>query len=56
MNILKGTPLRVHLAPEWKDVDTLDDLRDLFERNRNTGFDKSRTLAYLIRHRERLFS
>jgi len=55
MAILKGALLRVHIAPERRDVDTLDDLRDLFERNRGTAFDKSRTMAYLIRHRERLF-
>ena len=56
LDILKGASLRVHLAPEWKDVDTLGDLRDLYERNRDTAFDKSRTMTYLIKHRERLFS
>jgi rSAM/selenodomain-associated transferase 1 len=56
LDILKGASLRVHLAPEWKDVDALGDLRDLYERNRDTAFDKSRTMTYLIKHRERLFS
>lgn len=55
MDLLNEAALRTHRAPERKDVDTLDDLRDLFERNRNTAFDKSRTMAYLIKHRERLF-
>jgi hypothetical protein len=53
---LKRASLRVHIAPEWTDVDTLDDLRDLYERNRDTAFDKSRTMTYLIKNRERLFS
>jgi rSAM/selenodomain-associated transferase 1 len=55
LDILKGASLRVHIAPEWKDVDTLGDLRALYERNRDTAFDKSRTMTYLIKHRERLF-
>jgi len=56
LDLLKGASLRVHIAPEWKDVDTLDDLRALYERKRDTAFDKSRTMTYLVKHRERLFS
>jgi glycosyltransferase A (GT-A) superfamily protein (DUF2064 family) len=55
MSILHGASLRVHLVPEWQDVDTLDDLKSLFERNRDTIFDKSRTMAYLVKHRGRFF-
>jgi hypothetical protein len=37
-------------------VDTPDDLRDLYERNRHTAFHKSKTMTYLTRRRDRLFS
>jgi rSAM/selenodomain-associated transferase 1 len=55
MDILKKSSLRMHLVPQWKDVDTLEDLKALFERNRNSGFTESRTMTYLIRNRTRLF-
>jgi rSAM/selenodomain-associated transferase 1 len=55
MDILHGSSLRVHLLPQWKDVDTLEDLKAFFERNRNSGFDESRTMTYLIKNRNRLF-
>jgi rSAM/selenodomain-associated transferase 1 len=51
MSILHGASLRVHLMPERQDVDTLDDLKSFFERNRDTTFDKSRTMAYLINNK-----
>ncbi len=53
LSIVKRASLRVHLVPEWQDVDTQDDLKSLFERNRNTAFDKSRTMAYLMKNRSR---
>jgi len=55
MDILKESSLRVHLVPQWKDVDTLEDLKALFERDRNSGFNESRTMTYLMRNRTRLF-
>lgn len=56
MGILHEASLRVHLVPEWQDVDTKDDLKSLFERNRDTTFDKSRTMAYLMENRDRFLS
>lgn|SRR5574341_178774 len=56
MNILRGASLRVHLMPQWHDVDTLDDLKELCARGRGQEFDKSRTMAYLRMHKNRLFS
>jgi rSAM/selenodomain-associated transferase 1 len=35
----------VHQLPLWRDVDTPEDLRDLFKRHRNTPFANSRTMA-----------
>ena len=56
MSILRRASLRVHLVPEWQDVDTRDDLKSLFDRNKGTIFDKSQTMAYLMRNRSRFFS
>ncbi len=46
---LKSYPARIHFAPRWRDVDTVDDLRALYERTKDTAFHESRTLAYLLR-------
>jgi rSAM/selenodomain-associated transferase 1 len=56
MIIMHRASLQVHLVPEWQDVDTQDDLKSLFERNGDTIFDKSRTMAYLMKNRGRFFS
>ncbi len=37
----------VHLLPEWRDVDTPEDLRDLMARNAKSPFAPSRTMKYL---------
>jgi rSAM/selenodomain-associated transferase 1 len=42
----------LHMLPMWRDVDTREDLRNLFERNRCTPFAQSKTMAYLGNHRE----
>jgi len=55
MDIMQDSSLRVHLVPQWKDVDSLEDLKALFERNRNTGFNQSLTMAYLMKNAYRLF-
>jgi rSAM/selenodomain-associated transferase 1 len=47
LEILRDASLRIHLAPEWGDVDTKEDLTALAARSRGTIFDKSRTMAYL---------
>jgi hypothetical protein len=41
--------------PQWRDVDTIDDLKALFERGRTAGCDESRTMVYLRLHKDRLF-
>jgi rSAM/selenodomain-associated transferase 1 len=47
LNILKEHQKKTHLLPEWYDVDTLEDLKSLLVRNRNTAFRQSKTYAYL---------
>jgi rSAM/selenodomain-associated transferase 1 len=45
MKVFERAGHRVHILPEWRDVDTLDDLRSLYMRNRNTGFRDSLTMS-----------
>ncbi len=48
IDILKTRGSRVHILPEWRDVDTLDDLKALFSENRDTAFAASATMKYLL--------
>jgi rSAM/selenodomain-associated transferase 1 len=41
----KGLSLRT--LPTWNDIDTLADLKDLFQRHRQTAFSSSQTISYL---------
>jgi len=45
MEIFLRSGMRVHVLPEWNDVDTLSDLRALFVRNMDTWFAKSRSMS-----------
>ena len=47
MEIFLRNSYKVHTLPILRDVDTIDDLRDLFDRNRNTEFIRSKTMSHL---------
>ena len=47
MAILQNSALSIDQAPKWNDVDTVEDLRALCKRSKDTEFDKSRTMTYL---------
>jgi uncharacterized protein len=49
MHILEQQRIRVHVLPEWRDVDNAADLRSLFHRNRGTSFLQSKTMQYLLK-------
>ncbi len=55
VDIARAAKRSLHLAPEWNDVDSVQDLRKLFKRNESTGFTGSRTMTYLRIHRKDLF-
>ncbi len=55
MGLFKRSGYRVHRLPEWRDVDTLEDLRALLLRNTRTDFRTSGTMTYLIRNRKEIF-
>jgi rSAM/selenodomain-associated transferase 1 len=45
MEIFRLSRYRVHTLPQWNDVDTFDDLRALFHRNRTTEFGRSQSMS-----------
>jgi rSAM/selenodomain-associated transferase 1 len=47
LNILEQHQRKTYLLPEWYDVDTLEDLKAMVVRNKNTAFRQSKTYAYL---------
>jgi rSAM/selenodomain-associated transferase 1 len=47
LEVLERQQRRVYLLPEWHDVDTLADLKDMLSRNRKTAFKNSKTFACL---------
>jgi len=44
---IKRTNHSLSLLPMWSDVDTIDDLKNLMKRNKNTGFKSSDTISFL---------
>jgi rSAM/selenodomain-associated transferase 1 len=55
MQILDRSGQQVLQLPLWRDVDTLDDLRDLVTRNGDTAFRRSRTMNCLNRDQFNIF-
>jgi rSAM/selenodomain-associated transferase 1 len=47
MDALEKSTLQVSVLPEWQDVDTVDDIQDLYMRNRGSAFKTSKTMAVL---------
>lgn len=47
---IKKANRTVHLLPSWSDVDTVNDLRNLVTRAKNTSFKSSRTITYIRQH------
>jgi uncharacterized protein len=56
MDVLRKKRYRVHILPEKRDIDTLEDLRAFFEHNRNTRFADSGTMAFIRNNLNKLFS
>ena len=49
LSLLKAAEQKVYILPAWRDVDTLEDLKELMVRAEQTGFSGSRTLSHLAR-------
>ena len=52
MEIFRKHSCKVHILPQWRDVDTPEDLRAFYERNRNTAFVHSRTMGFIKRMKD----
>ena len=48
IDIFQQYSSKVHVLPQWFDVDTPADLRELINRNRNAAFNKSKTFTCLL--------
>jgi uncharacterized protein len=55
IGILKRNDRKIHILPEWQDIDRLDDLKALFDRNRDTEFAHSRTMVFLSANSKTIF-
>jgi len=47
LKILREKNCSAHFLPELRDVDTLEDLKALYERNKDTAFANSRTMKFI---------
>jgi uncharacterized protein len=47
LEILREKNCRAHFLPELRDVDTIEDLKALYERNKDTAFADSRTMQFI---------
>ena len=52
-NLGKGGKI-TFILPAWSDVDRINDLKDLIERNQRTTFLHSKTIQYLLKNKELL--
>jgi hypothetical protein len=53
--ILQEKGLLIHILPHWRDIDTSEDLRELYVNNRDSSFADSVTMRYIAQHRYHLF-
>jgi len=52
---LKKMKRRVHILPLWRDIDTLEDLKVFVEKNKKNTTSSSKTIKYLLEHKEILY-
>ena len=52
LSILKAHRKRVYVLPVWNDIDTLEDLRQLTERAKDSGLAHSETISFLSKHKD----
>lgn len=56
INILKRSGLKVHILPELRDIDTMEDLYAFYMRNKGTEPGVSKTMAYITKHKDAIFT
>jgi rSAM/selenodomain-associated transferase 2/rSAM/selenodomain-associated transferase 1 len=55
MDIFKQKKVRVKTLRKWWDVDDLSELKEFMDRNMKSESGKSRTMKFLLRHKEEIF-
>jgi rSAM/selenodomain-associated transferase 1 len=57
MAIFQREALKPEILREWQDIDSVEDLEDLFDRSLDNSvpFNSSRTMRYLQQHRQEIF-
>jgi rSAM/selenodomain-associated transferase 2/rSAM/selenodomain-associated transferase 1 len=55
MDIFKQEKIRVKKLRKWWDLDDFDELKEFMERNINSEFKNSRTMRFLLQHKEEIF-
>jgi hypothetical protein len=55
IEIFKKYNYKIHILPVWWDIDKLDDLTALVDRNRETEFANSRTMSFILNNMKSLF-
>lgn len=56
INILKSSRLKVHILQELRDIDTMEDLYAFYMRNKGIEPGISKTMDYITKHKEALFT
>lgn len=56
MNRVRNVKRRVHLLPQWRDIDTLEDLAAFVDKYADKTSNSSTTLRYLRHHEGRVFA
>ncbi len=51
LDILNRNNYKVRILRKWRDMDRIEDLRSLINRNKDTEFAKSRTMTFLLKMR-----
>ena len=54
IDILQEEDFLIHILPQWRDIDTFDDLKALYVNNRGSSFAGSATMRYIEKNRYRL--
>jgi len=54
LGLFHGAGYRVHVLPEWHDIDTAGDLKSLFARNEHSAFRESRTMSFIRENKEHI--
>lgn len=52
LSFFKKGKHKIHILPKWQDVDTINDLKELFKKNKDTEFGKSKTICYLLKYKD----